>query len=525
MFKVFVNDGTKEIPKDDIVYIVCKEGVYLKKKTGIMESITPVDGLSHLQPVESMAQMHIEKMPGYMFARVIDFFRKVYEEHRSEAVVLLFYDMENDEYEMVVPVQKVNASYISEYQRGISVEGMDMIGTIHSHAGMSAFHSGVDDKDEKKFDGLHITIGNLNDEDVSISASIVSNGSRFIVDPEEYINDITKVLDIDEEVAKPYGKVFKFVNGKYVESTSKHTYMTKKYDKRYASKFLKRSKEVQGLHDPEWMENVEYKAYVYKTGYSGWGGNFQSAFWKNKGIQNAFTNSNKQKQLPLKTETKETKTKDIPVAGEMNPCMECVFRAHKIDWVMEQISSGVKFDDGPEINNFIPDENFGTEDMFTDTYHCEKCDSVFQSEDLDCVCPVCKTDEHLVDVTGNVDLDDEEILDADFSAADEAGVDDTIKNTCLECGHTFGYKLGDTNCPHCGVPIPKIGEESIYNQFRADSGEFLDSDFQKVMDAANEADNEKRLPIPGQDETPIDKPGVFSFMRLSRKRNKKRKKK
>ena len=559
MFKVFVNDGSKKIPKDDIVYIVCKEGVYLKKKVGIMESITPVKGLSHLQPVETMAQMHIEKMPGYMFAKVIDFFRKVYEEHKAEAVVLLFYDMETDEYEIVVPPQKVNGAS-ADYTKGFTIENMDMIGTIHSHAGMSAFHSGVDDKDEESFDGIHITIGNLNDDDVSISASIVSNGTRFIVDPEEYIKDLEKVVDIDEEVSKPYRKVFKFVNGKMVESKSNHTYTTRKYDKRYASKFLKRSKESQGIFDKEWMEKVEYKSYVYtyKNVY-GWGGDFQSSFWKNRGVQNAFTGFNKQKALPLKTESKETKTKDIPVAGEMNPCMECVFKAHKIDWVMEQIATGVEVEDKNLLDNFIYDENFGTEDMLVDTYHCEKCNSVFQSEDLDCECPVCKTDEHLVDVTGDVDLDDEDILDASFSAADEAGFDDilktcpacdnkfmynggddvcpfcyteitetseeTIKNTCLECGHTFEYKLGDTNCPHCGVPIPKLGEESIDYQMRSDSGEFLDPDYQKVMDAAIAADNEKRLPIPGEDETPIDKPGVFSFMRLTRKRKKNRKKK
>jgi len=87
MFKVFVNDGTQEMPKDDILYIVCKEGVYLKKKVGIMESITPVKGLSHLDTVETMARMHMEDIPGFEFAKIIDFFRAVYKEHKSEAVV------------------------------------------------------------------------------------------------------------------------------------------------------------------------------------------------------------------------------------------------------------------------------------------------------------------------------------------------------------------------------------------------------------------------------------------------------
>jgi Zn finger protein HypA/HybF involved in hydrogenase expression len=310
-----------------------------------------------------------------------------------------------------------------------------------------------------------------------------------------------------------------------VESKVEHTYTTKKYDKRYASKFLKRSNESQKVFEPEWMEKVEYKTPVYTTVYGGWGGNYQSAYWKNRGVQNAFTNFNKQKALPIKTpSTKDTKPKETPAVGEMNPCMECVFKAHKIDWVMEQIAAGVEIQDGPSVNNFIPDDNFGTEDMVIDTYHCEQCNSVFQSEDWDCVCPICKTDEHLVDVTGDVDLDND-ILNADFSAADEAGLE-SIKNTCLECGHTFEYILGDTNCPHCGVPIPKFGEDLIGDQMKSDSGEFLDPEYEKIMKAAEAADNEKRLPIPGQDETPLpEKSGVFSFMRLTRKRKKKRKKK
>jgi len=40
-------------------------------------------------------------------------------------------------------------------------EGFELFGTIHSHAGISAFHSGTDDRDEIHFDGLHITVGNL----------------------------------------------------------------------------------------------------------------------------------------------------------------------------------------------------------------------------------------------------------------------------------------------------------------------------------------------------------------------------
>ena len=184
MFKVVLNDGQNEMPEDDIFYIIAKEGVYLKKKLGVMESIAPVKNISILESVNSMAKMHITKIPAKWIAKVISFFQAVYEEHRSEAIVLLFYDEETGKHKIVPPMQKV-AGASCDYDKGITIEGMTMIGTIHSHARMSAFHSGVDDSDEEHFDGLHITLGDLDEEYPSMSASIVANGHRIMVDPDE----------------------------------------------------------------------------------------------------------------------------------------------------------------------------------------------------------------------------------------------------------------------------------------------------------------------------------------------------
>lgn len=488
MFKVFVNDGTQKMPKDDILYIVCKEGVYLKKKVGIMESITPVKGLSHLDTVETMARMHIDDIPGFEFAKIIDFFRAVFKEHQSEAVVLLFYDMETGEYEILAPAQEVSGGG-ADYVKGISIEGMDMIGTIHSHARMSAFHSGIDDKDEESFDGIHITIGDLDEEFVSISSSIVSNGTRFMTEPEDYIKDLTKVVDIDEEVDKPYRRVFKMVGGKLVESKTSYTYSYRKYDKRYKSKFLKPSKEPQGIFDEKWLENVEHKIPIYTYG---WGGSFDPLLWKEKLKQKLTTPATKQptKALVPVASKPILKNPTIDPKTEMNPCSDCVFKGHKIDWVLEQISEGIDVEEDISINNHILDET-----SMLDTYHCEKCESIFQTETLDVVCPICKTDEHLIDITGEVDLTDTKMLDADFSQLDEAGFD---------------------------------SESEKIEQSKADSGEFLDPEYEAVMEAAEEADAEiERLPIPGEDTTPIQtkEQGVFSFMQRKRKRKKKSKKK
>ena len=49
MFPVVLNDGKSELPNDDIYYVIAKEGVFLKKKLGVMESLAPVKEISILQ--------------------------------------------------------------------------------------------------------------------------------------------------------------------------------------------------------------------------------------------------------------------------------------------------------------------------------------------------------------------------------------------------------------------------------------------------------------------------------------------
>jgi len=80
MFPIIVNDGQTPFPEDDIYYIVCKEGVYLKKRLGVMESIAPVKQISILDGIETMAKMHIKKIPATKAQQVINFFKAVYKE-------------------------------------------------------------------------------------------------------------------------------------------------------------------------------------------------------------------------------------------------------------------------------------------------------------------------------------------------------------------------------------------------------------------------------------------------------------
>lgn len=476
MFPVFVNDGSQEMPDDDIMYIVCKEGIYLKKKLGIMESITPVKEVSILNSVEMTATMHIKPIPGTQFAPVMDFFSKIYKEHRAEGIVLLFYNEEKNVYKIVPPAQEVSGAGV-DYTRAMTVEGYVMVGDIHSHANFSAFHSGTDDADEKSFDGLHITIGNNGSTDVSISASIVSNGQRFIVQPEDYINGITLTVDIDEEVDKPYSTVYAWdVNlKKLVPRRSNKTYKVRRFDRRYISSV---SKKYQKCPDA-WMSLVSKKKWTtYRGGYYGGkvGQPYGAATWRNWNTDNFDPNAwaehkkltSPQAKPPLVPAT--TKPVTFPphvqtgpheevIDDDFNPCSICPFKEHKVDWVLENLTN----------------EKTEQSDPYEEWYECDKCSTIFSSWDDNVICPECQVDDHLM----LLDLDD-----INSKTSDDIPTADNYSYKCKECA-TETSVLNHGQCPFCGGDVMDI----------------IDADALKV--AAEEDETLETIPIPDPDADKI----------------------
>jgi len=465
MFKVVVNDGTQELPDDDVYYIVAKEGIFLKKKMGVMESIAPVDKISILESANTMARMYINPLPAQTGAKILEFFKAVYKEYHGEAIVLLFYNEETGKYRVVPPHQKVTSA-ACDYNRGVTIEGWTMIGTIHSHANFSAFHSGTDDDDEKTFDGLHITYGNVMSEEFSLSASIVANGHRFVVNPEDYMLGLTKTKDVDEKEVKYTTKIYKAdpKTGKMVldeAASSRSAYSTRKYDKRFRFNVSKSKRQF----NPKWMDMVEKGTYVYTYGgYGGWrggnywqnrgqgyrgapgggygwGGNYDPNAWKNAGryiapgVKKPLCGSGP--GTPGVVVKSDEKT---AACGSTNPCLSCKNRDIKIMNEME----GIEFEE--------------------EMYHCEKCNVVFTTTDDAPKCPKCKKDDHMVlidedDLKDNFEKGDPPILDdidreAALNSAQSMNPDQQGYETCLECGNTFLMLASDECCPFCHTLLP-----------------------------------------------------------------------
>ncbi len=508
MFKVVLNDGQSEMPKDDVYYIIGKEGVYLKKKLGVMESLAPVDKISILESVTSMAKMHIEPIPGKWIAKVMGFFKAVYAEYKSEAIVLLFYNAETGKYKIVPPHQKV-AGASCDYDKGITLENYEMIGTIHSHGSMSAFHSGTDDKDEEHFDGLHITLGDLDDEFPSISSSIVANGFRVMVEPSEYINNLTLMSEINPVEGKPVKTIYKIQDAKLVideEATAKFTtgygYAYKKYDRRYGVLVSDRDR----IFNKKWMAMVERGTFTYQSyrqqpiyGYGGaygphgWGQNYDSHAWGAAGrvITPPAAGT---RVSPLNVGPASLSPLKFPAhtpEGDFVPCATCTHRLCKLTSEIEE-------------DDFTNDE----------LYQCIECGELVEDNGtkMELECTQCKTDAHLVLVDDNNLLDNYTPSDEyDHMFKKDQAVAESLYMKCTTCGNGFHKCETDTACPFCYTSLEGCStEESLENQQNADSGSYLTPEQKESNDAALKAAREAdativRIPEPGSKSTPLSK--------------------
>lgn len=164
--------------KEDFAYIISQNGVFVKRKNFLYEGFFKIDKPTFLgEIVEDIAATEL-KIPYQLFLSIESFFEDTYNKYKSEAAVLLYYNNSENKWAYCVPQQIVASASVSyDISKGATYvvednleNGIDelpdgewsQVGSIHSHASMSAFHSGVDDKDEFGFDGIHITIGGFN---------------------------------------------------------------------------------------------------------------------------------------------------------------------------------------------------------------------------------------------------------------------------------------------------------------------------------------------------------------------------
>jgi hypothetical protein len=175
-----------ELIQAHFAYVLDAEGWKLYKRNGVSTAVIKVDSVSGLATLRQEIDFTAAKLPLDLIRKVTAWFNAVYRKYQSEAVGYLYYQPTSGEWQFVPPTQTATGASAS-YEAAPKIENWQVVGTIHSHGSMSAFHSGVDDADEKNFDGVHITVGRC-DSVPEYSCSLVVQGKREIVDPSVLID-------------------------------------------------------------------------------------------------------------------------------------------------------------------------------------------------------------------------------------------------------------------------------------------------------------------------------------------------
>jgi proteasome lid subunit RPN8/RPN11 len=170
--------------------VVARNGVFFRKETGLMTGLVKVEGVAFCDDLKPQVKINLPKLRPLEVAKAANFFRKVYELYRTEAVLVLHYSAEKKRFRFHCPRQTVT-SWRVEYDLSDNLPGYVMVGTIHSHPG-AARHSMTDVNNEKYFDGLHMIIGEFERHGafLDISCQAVVNNNRFDVNPRKVMGGL-----------------------------------------------------------------------------------------------------------------------------------------------------------------------------------------------------------------------------------------------------------------------------------------------------------------------------------------------
>ena len=145
---VFKTDDT-ERPAAKLYYEVAANGVFQVRDLPTHRSVTRVTaGVPGLLEQFEGVDLRFPRLPAQSLEDVLAFFAEVYRRYRGEAIVVLFYRAETQEFRVGVPPQRISAYSDSfgrywtsrhlQYEVCSRPTGFVRLGTIHSHADMTA---------------------------------------------------------------------------------------------------------------------------------------------------------------------------------------------------------------------------------------------------------------------------------------------------------------------------------------------------------------------------------------------------
>src|SRR3989344_4365670 len=150
LYPIWIHDKATPKPEGQILYEISANGVFLHKETPFWNVIVPVERISILEEQKPNFELKLPQIPIYLALSAARFFSWVTKNYNTESLMLLWIN-KSGTYQISVPVQRVSHSYI---RYDIPTEETNLLlGSIHSHGTMPAFHSETDRDDEQHFDG------------------------------------------------------------------------------------------------------------------------------------------------------------------------------------------------------------------------------------------------------------------------------------------------------------------------------------------------------------------------------------
>ncbi len=182
--------GVDAVPdSNNPFYVVAKDGLFLHIKSLLGRAIIKSTNFPvHLPELGETGwfEFNATKIPAALCSQIVDFFKTVFEMHKTEAEVVLLIHRQTKEWAVMVPTQRVSYSAVDSRVDPTRVpKDFLIVGTMHSHCDFGAFHSGTDTDDADDMNGVHLTIGHITREMPEVASMVSMNGVHFTFKPEE----------------------------------------------------------------------------------------------------------------------------------------------------------------------------------------------------------------------------------------------------------------------------------------------------------------------------------------------------
>ena len=166
--------------------------IYELRKTELGEFIAPKSRITDFSEVRAGFTPALPLIPRELMGQIISFFRSFMSDGvEVEALALVYWDRQEEEFVLHIPKQKTSKAYIGfkldaeEFPEDRYLHYAD----IHSHNSMAAKFSAVDDADEKAT-RLYIVVGRLQQFYPDISARVSCGGTYLGIDAADVIEGV-----------------------------------------------------------------------------------------------------------------------------------------------------------------------------------------------------------------------------------------------------------------------------------------------------------------------------------------------